>query len=66
MQRVMSAKIRGQLAPAPRLTRWGVLAILVYLGLPLLAALALVGPRCSISSLRGCSGRCYGLLCWLG
>ena len=37
----MSARIRGHAAPAPRLTRWGVLAILAYLGLPLLAVLAL-------------------------
>ena len=61
----MSAKIRGHSAPAPRLTRWGVLAILVYLGLPLLAALVLVDLLLYLAFTR-LLGRCYGLLCWLG
>ena len=51
--------------PAPRLTRWGVLAILVYLGLPLLAVLALADLLLYLAFTR-LLGRCYGLLCWLG
>ena len=61
----MSAKIRGHAAPAPRLTRWGVLAILAYLGLPLLAVLALADFLLYLAFTR-LLGRCYGLLCWLG
>jgi len=60
----MSAKIRGHVAPAPRLTRWGVLAILVYFGLPLLAALAAADLVLYLVFTR-LLGRCYGLLCWL-
>ena len=61
----MSARIRGHVAPAPRLTRWGVLAILAYLGLPLLAVLALADFLLYLAFTR-LLGRCYGLLCWLG
>ncbi len=61
----MSARIRGHAAPAPRLTRWGVLAILAYLGLPLLAVLALADFLLYLAFTR-LLGRCYGLLCWLG
>jgi hypothetical protein len=61
----MSAKIRGQLVPAPRLTPWGVLAILTWLGLPLLAVLALADLLLYLAFTR-LLGRCYGLLCWLG
>ena len=61
----MSARIRGHAAPAPRLTRWGVLAILAYLGLPLLAVLALADVLLYLAFTR-LLGRCYGLLCWLG
>ena len=61
----MSARIRGHAAPAPRLTRWGVLAILAYLGLPLLAMLALADFLLYLAFTR-LLGRCYGLLCWLG
>ena len=61
----MSARIRGHAAPAPRLTRWGVLAILVCLGLPLLAVLALADFLLYLAFTR-LLGRCYGLLCWLG
>lgn len=61
----MSGKIRNQFAPAPRLTGWGVLAILAYLGLPLLAALALADLVLYLAFTR-LLGRCYGLLCWLG
>ena len=59
----MSAKIRGRVVPAPRLTGWGVLAILVYLGLPLLAALTLAALLLYLAFTR-LLGRCYGLLCW--
>ena len=58
----MSAKIRGHIVPAPRLTRWGVLAILAYLGLPLLALVDLL----LYLAFTRLLGRCYGLLCWLG
>ena len=61
----MSAKIRGQLVPAPRLTPWGALAILAWLGLPLLAVLALADLLLYLAFTR-LLGRCYGLLCWLG
>ena len=61
----MSARIRGHVAPAPRLTRWGVLAIPTYLGLPLLAVLALADLLLYLAFTR-LLGRCYGLLCWLG
>ena len=61
----MSARIRGHVAPAPRLTRWAVLAILAYLGLPLLAVLALADFLLYLAFTR-LLGRCYGLLCWLG
>ena len=61
----MSARIRGHAAPAPRLTRWGVLAILAFLGLPLLAMLALADFLLYLAFTR-LLGRCYGLLCWLG
>lgn len=61
----MSEKIRSQFAPSPRLTRWGVLAIFVYLGLPLLAVLALADLLLYLAFTR-LLGRCYGLLCWLG
>lgn len=59
----MSAKIRGHLVPAPRLTGWGVLAILAYLGLPLLATLTLADLLLYLAFTR-LLGRCYGLLCW--
>jgi hypothetical protein len=61
----MSVKIRGHAVPAPRLTRWGVVAILVHLGLPLLAVLALADLLLYLAFTR-LLGRCYGLLCWLG
>jgi len=57
-------KIRGQFAPAPRLTGWGALAILLWLGLPLFAALALADLALYLLFAQ-LLGRCYGLLCWL-
>ena len=60
----MAHKIRGRVAPAPRLTRWGALAILLWLGLPLLAALALADVAFYLLFTR-LLGRCYGLQCWL-
>lgn len=59
----MSAKIRGHALPAPHLTRWGVLAILLGLGLPLLAVLSLADLLLYLVFTR-LLGRCYGLLCW--
>jgi hypothetical protein len=61
----MSARIRGCHAPAPRLTAWGALTIVRYLGLPLLAALAAADLLLYLAFTR-LLGRCYGLLCWLG
>lgn len=61
----MSHKIRGHSAPAPRLTGWGVLAILAWLGLPMLAALVAADLGLYLLFTR-LLGRCYGLLCWLG
>ncbi|MGD9511153.1 MAG: hypothetical protein AB7I59_13365 [Geminicoccaceae bacterium] len=61
----MAHKIRGRAAPAPRLTAWGALAILLWLGLPLFAALALADLALYFLFTR-LLGRCYGLLCWLG
>ena len=60
----MSVKIRGHFVPAPSLTRWGVLAIMVFFGLPLLAALAAADLVLYLVFTR-LLGRCYGLLCWL-
>ena len=56
---------RGRIAPAPRLTAWGALAIVVYIGLPLVGALALVDMALYVVFTR-VLGRCYGLMCWLG
>jgi hypothetical protein len=61
----MPTRIRGYHAPGPRLTRWGALAIVLYLGLPLLAVLALADLALYLV-FTGLLGRCYGLLCWLG
>jgi hypothetical protein len=61
----VSAKIRGHDVPAPRLTGWGVLAILTWLGLPVLAVLALADLVLYLAFTR-LLGRCYGLACWLG
>lgn len=61
----MMQKIRGRLVPTPRLTRWGVLALLLWLGLPLFAALALADLALYLLFTQ-LLGRCYGLLCWLG
>jgi hypothetical protein len=61
----MPQRIRGRIAPAPRLTGWGALAILLWLGLPLIAALALADLALYLLFTQ-LLGRCYGLLCWLG
>lgn len=58
-------KVRGRAIPGPRLTAWGVLAILVHLGLPLLAVLGVLDLLLYLVFTR-LLGRCYGLLCWLG
>lgn len=60
-----SSTIRGRAVPAPRLTGWGAVAILVRLGLPLLAGLALLDLLLYLVFTH-VLGRCYGLLCWLG
>lgn len=51
--------------PGPRLTAWGALMIVTWLGLPLLAALAL-GDLILYLLFTLALGRCYGLGCWLG
>ena len=56
--------VRGLVAPAPRLTVWGALAILIRLGLPLLGLLALLDLMLYLVFTH-VLGRCYGLLCWL-
>ena len=61
----MPSTVRGRVAPAPRLTAWGALAIVLYLGLPLVGALALADLALYAVFTR-LLGRCYGLLCWLG
>ena len=59
-----SSSVRGLVAPAPRLTAWGALAILIRLGLPLLGLLALLDLMLYLVFTH-VLGRCYGLLCWL-
>lgn len=59
------AKVRGREAPGPRLTGWGALAIVVWLGLPLLAAMALLDLLLYLLFTQ-LLGRCYGVGCWLG
>lgn len=51
--------------PGPRLTAWGALMIVVWLGLPLLAVLALADLILYLL-FELVLGRCYGLGCWLG
>jgi hypothetical protein len=50
--------------PGPRLTVWGILAILREVGLPLLVVLLLLDLVLYLVFTR-VLGRCYGLLCWL-
>lgn len=59
------AKVRGRAVPGPRLTSWGALMIVVWLGLPLLAVLALADLLLYLVFALAL-GRCYGLGCWLG
>lgn len=59
------ARVRGRAIPGPRLTAWGAVAILVHLGLPLLAVLGALDLLLYLVFTR-LLGRCYGLLCWLG
>lgn len=59
------AKVRGCVAPGPRLTAWGALMIVAWLGLPLLAALTLLDLVLYLVFTH-LLGRCYGLACWLG
>jgi hypothetical protein len=61
----MRDSVRGRRIPGPRLTRWGVLAILVHLGVPLLALLGLLDLLLYLVFTR-LLDRCYALLCWLG
>jgi len=61
----MPVRVRGQSIPGPRLALWGVLAILVHLGLPVLLMLGLFDAMLYLAFTR-LLGRCYGLSCWLG
>lgn len=59
------ASVGGRRVPGPRLTAWGALMIVVWLGLPLLAVLALLDLALYLVFTQMLS-RCYGLACWLG
>lgn len=56
--------VHGHSIPSPRLTGWGVLAIVTWLGLPLLAVLLLLDVLLYLVFTR-VLGRCYGVFCWL-
>lgn len=58
-------RVRGHDLPPPRPTRWAVLYALLYLGLPLLGALALLDIVLYLL-VTVVLGRCYGILCLLG
>lgn len=58
-------KVAGRAVPGPRLTRWGALMIVVWLGLPLLVVLGLLDLLLYLVFALWL-GRCYGLACWLG
>ena len=61
-----TSKPHRRVAPGgPRLTAWGALMIVAWLGLPLLAALALLDLVLYLVFTQAL-GRCYGLACWLG
>jgi hypothetical protein len=61
----MRTKVRGQMIRGPRLTGWGALMILAYLGLPVMGALVLLDVFLYLVFTH-LLGRCYGLLCWMG
>jgi len=61
----MRTKVRGRRIPGPRLTGWGALMILAYLGLPVMGALVLLDVLLYLVFTH-VLGRCYGLLCWMG
>lgn len=59
------ARVRGRRVPGPRLTLWGALALVRWVGLPLLLVLLALDLVLYLVFTR-VLGRCYGLLCWLG
>lgn len=59
------ASVGGRRVPGPRLTAWGAVMIVVWLGLPLLGVLALLDLALYLVFTL-VLGRCYGLGCWLG
>jgi hypothetical protein len=59
------AEIRGRSVPGPRLTAWGALMCVAWLGLPLLAVTVLLDTILYLVFTL-VLGRCYGLTCWLG
>ncbi|HEX6011873.1 MAG TPA: hypothetical protein VFY87_08755 [Geminicoccaceae bacterium] len=61
----MRTKVRGRSITGPRLTGWGALMILAYLGLPVMGALVLLDVFLYLVFTH-LLGRCYGLLCWMG
>jgi hypothetical protein len=58
------ASLHGLSLPSPRLTWWGALAIVIWLGLPLLAVLALLDAFLYVVFTHLLGG-CYGIFCWL-
>lgn len=59
------SRARSRSVPGPRLTAWGALMIVVWLGLPLLAVMVLLDMVLYLVFTL-LLGRCYGLMCWLG
>lgn len=65
MRRSARHFVRGRLLPPPRPTPWAVLCFVAYLGLPLLALLALLD-LLLYGLVTGVLGRCYGFACLWG
>lgn len=57
--------VRGHVLRPPRPTRWAVLYVLLYLGLPVVLVLALLD-LALWWLFAALLGRCYGIICWLG
>jgi hypothetical protein len=55
-------RVRGHLLPPPRPTRWALIYVLLYLGLPIVGLLALLDLVLYLV-LTVLLGRCYGLHC---
>lgn len=57
-----SRTVRGHCLPPPRPTRWVLVYLLLYVGLPLIGLLALLD-LLLYALVTGVLGRCYGLAC---